>query len=32
VHVVPALNITDEEAHYGLALLDEALAEVESAT
>jgi taurine--2-oxoglutarate transaminase len=29
-HVVPALNITDEEARYGLALLDEALAEVES--
>jgi len=29
-HVVPALNITDEEARYGLALLEEALAEVES--
>ena len=29
-HVVPALNITDEEARYGLALLDEALAEVEA--
>ncbi len=29
-HVVPALNITDDEARYGLALLDEALAEVES--
>jgi taurine--2-oxoglutarate transaminase len=29
-HVVPALNITDEEARYGLALLGEALAEVES--
>jgi taurine--2-oxoglutarate transaminase len=28
-HVVPALNITDEEARYGLALLDEALTEVE---
>jgi taurine--2-oxoglutarate transaminase len=27
-HVVPALNITDDEARYGLALLDEALAEV----
>jgi taurine---2-oxoglutarate transaminase len=30
-HVVPALNITDEEARYGLALLEEALAEVEAA-
>ena len=29
-HVVPALNITDEEARYGLALLAEALDEVES--
>jgi len=29
-HVVPPTNITDEEARYGLALLDEALAEVES--
>ena len=29
-HVVPALNITDDEARYGLALLDEALTEVES--
>jgi taurine--2-oxoglutarate transaminase len=29
-HVVPPLTITDEEARYGLALLDEALAEVES--
>jgi taurine--2-oxoglutarate transaminase len=29
-HVVPALNITDEEARYGLALLGEALAEVEA--
>jgi taurine--2-oxoglutarate transaminase len=29
-HVVPALNITDEEARYGIALLDEALTEVES--
>ncbi|HEY6797329.1 MAG TPA: aspartate aminotransferase family protein [Kineosporiaceae bacterium] len=28
-HVVPALNITDEEARYGLALLDEAIGEVE---
>jgi taurine--2-oxoglutarate transaminase len=28
-HVVPALNITDEEARYGLALLGEALGEVE---
>jgi len=28
-HVVPALTITDEEARYGLALLDEALTEVE---
>ncbi|MFZ0158730.1 MAG: aspartate aminotransferase family protein [Kineosporiaceae bacterium] len=27
-HVVPALNITDDEAHYGLALLEEALTEV----
>jgi len=27
-HVVPPLNITDEEARYGLALLGEALAEV----
>ena len=29
-HVVPALNITEDEARYGLALLDEALGEVES--
>jgi taurine--2-oxoglutarate transaminase len=29
-HVVPALNITDEEARYGLALLEAALAEVEA--
>src|SRR3954470_20576805 len=29
-HVVPALNIPDDEARYGLALLDEALAEVEA--
>ena len=29
-HVVPALNITDDEARYGLALLEEALAEVEA--
>jgi taurine--2-oxoglutarate transaminase len=29
-HVVPALNIPDEEARYGLALLDEALGEVEA--
>jgi taurine--2-oxoglutarate transaminase len=29
-HVVPALNITDDEARYGLALLDEALAEFEA--
>jgi taurine--2-oxoglutarate transaminase len=29
-HVVPALNITDDEARYGLALLDEAITEVES--
>src|SRR5919199_5301580 len=29
-HVVPALNISDEEARYGLALLDEALGEVEA--
>ena len=28
-HVVPPLNITDEEARYGLALLDEALTAVE---
>jgi len=28
-HVVPALNITDEEARYGIALLTQALAEVE---
>jgi taurine--2-oxoglutarate transaminase len=28
-HVVPPLNITDEEARYGLALLDEALTELE---
>jgi taurine--2-oxoglutarate transaminase len=27
-HVVPPLNIPDEEARYGLALLDEALTEV----
>jgi taurine--2-oxoglutarate transaminase len=30
IHVVPALTITEEEARYGLALLDEALGEVES--
>ncbi len=29
-HVVPAMNISDEEARYGLVLLEEALAEVES--
>ena len=29
-HVVPPVNISDEEARYGLALLDEALGEVES--
>lgn len=29
-HVVPALNITDDEARYGIALLDEALSEVEN--
>jgi taurine--2-oxoglutarate transaminase len=29
-HVVPPLNITEDEARYGLALLDEALGEVES--
>jgi taurine--2-oxoglutarate transaminase len=29
-HVVPALNISDEEARYGLALLEEALDEVEA--
>jgi taurine---2-oxoglutarate transaminase len=29
-HVVPALNITDDEARYGLALLEDALAEVEA--
>jgi taurine--2-oxoglutarate transaminase len=29
-HVVPALNITDDEARYGLALLDEAVTEVEA--
>jgi taurine--2-oxoglutarate transaminase len=29
-HVVPAVNITHEEARYGLALLEESLAEVES--
>ena len=29
-HVVPALNIPDDEARYGLALLDEALGEVEA--
>jgi taurine--2-oxoglutarate transaminase len=29
-HVVPALNISDEEARYGLALLEEALGEVEA--
>jgi len=28
-HVVPPLNITDEEARYGMALLDEALTELE---
>ncbi|HET9656890.1 MAG TPA: aspartate aminotransferase family protein [Kineosporiaceae bacterium] len=30
-HVVPPLTITEEEARYGLALLDEAIGEVESA-
>jgi taurine--2-oxoglutarate transaminase len=29
-HVVPALNIPDDEARYGMALLDEALGEVEA--
>ena len=29
-HVVPPLTITEDEARYGLALLDEALGEVES--
>jgi taurine--2-oxoglutarate transaminase len=29
-HVVPPLNITDEEARYGLALLEESIAEVEA--
>jgi taurine--2-oxoglutarate transaminase len=29
-HVVPALNIGDDEARYGIALLDEALGEVEA--
>jgi taurine--2-oxoglutarate transaminase len=29
-HVVPALNITDEEARYGLVLLEQALDEVEA--
>ena len=29
-HVVPPLNVTDEEAEYGIALLDEALGEVEA--
>jgi taurine--2-oxoglutarate transaminase len=29
-HVVPALNIPDDEARYGIALLDEALGEVEA--
>ena len=29
-HVVPALNITDDEARYGLALLADAVAEVEA--
>jgi taurine--2-oxoglutarate transaminase len=29
-HVVPALNIPDEEARYGLGLLDEAIGEVEA--
>jgi taurine--2-oxoglutarate transaminase len=29
-HVVPALNITDDEVRYGLALLEEALAEIEA--
>ena len=29
-HVVPALNISDEEARYGLALLEEALIEVQA--
>jgi 4-aminobutyrate aminotransferase-like enzyme len=27
---VPPLNITDDEARYGIALLEEALAEVEA--
>jgi taurine--2-oxoglutarate transaminase len=30
IHVVPPLTITDEEARYGMALLDEALGEVEA--
>jgi taurine--2-oxoglutarate transaminase len=30
-HVVPALNIPDDEARWGLAVLDEALGEVEAA-
>lgn len=29
-HVVPALNITDDEARYGLALLDAAIGELEA--
>ena len=29
-HVVPALNITDDEARYGLALLDDAIGEIEA--
>jgi taurine--2-oxoglutarate transaminase len=29
-HVVPPLNITDDEARYGLALLEEAIGEVEN--
>jgi taurine--2-oxoglutarate transaminase len=29
-HVVPALNIPDDEARYGIALLHEALGEVEA--
>jgi taurine---2-oxoglutarate transaminase len=29
-HIVPPLNITDDEARYGIALLEEALAEVEA--
>ena len=29
-HVVPALNITDDEARYGLALLEESISEVEA--